>query len=217
MVGRKPRHAAAELACLVLFFAWSCYSSICPHHLSTAWLVSLVLSYGLQVVTREVHRSSLRRLICPAQDHFIFLTVLVMSMTFVLSVTQMLVFLCLYVMLSIYHLLLCVTSGSTDCGVLCVSDTCLMKVLMSTRLSCWTRGSLVSESSRYVTQILTTRSGSSRYQQLGQADPICRHNQWNTLIIWFTWHFFCRVESRLNNIIASQLVSLHLYISHCSH
>ena len=35
----------------------------------------LFLSYGLQVVTREVHRSSLRRLICPAQDHFILLSV----------------------------------------------------------------------------------------------------------------------------------------------
>ena len=35
----------------------------------------LFLSYGLQAVTREVHRSSLRRLICPAQDHFIFLSV----------------------------------------------------------------------------------------------------------------------------------------------
>ena len=32
----------------------------------------LFLSYGLQVVTREVHRSSLKRLICRAQDHFIF-------------------------------------------------------------------------------------------------------------------------------------------------
>ena len=41
----------------------------------------LFLSYGLQVVTREVHRSSLRRLICPAQDHFIFLTVLIISVT----------------------------------------------------------------------------------------------------------------------------------------
>ena len=61
----------------------------------------LFLSYGLQVVTREVHRSSLRRLICPAQDHFIFLTVLIISMTFVLSLTHMLVFLSLYVMLSI--------------------------------------------------------------------------------------------------------------------
>ena len=35
----------------------------------------LFLSYGIQVVTREVHRLSLMRLICPAQDHFIFLTV----------------------------------------------------------------------------------------------------------------------------------------------
>ena len=48
--------------------------------LSTA--CRLFLSYGLQVVTREVHRSSLRLLICPAQDNFIFLTVLIISMTF---------------------------------------------------------------------------------------------------------------------------------------
>ena len=41
-------------------------------------------SYGVQVVIREVHWSSLRRLICPAQDHFIFLTVLIISV-FVLS------------------------------------------------------------------------------------------------------------------------------------
>ena len=61
----------------------------------------LFLSYGIQVVTREVHRSSLRRLICPAQDHFICLTVLIISMTCVLSLTQMLVFLSLYVILSI--------------------------------------------------------------------------------------------------------------------
>ena len=53
------------------------------------------------MVTREVHRSSLRRLICPAHDHLIFLTFLIISMTFVLSLTQMLVFLSLYVMLSI--------------------------------------------------------------------------------------------------------------------
>ena len=52
-------------------------------------------------MTREVHRSSLRRLICPAQDHFICLTVLIISMTFVFSLTQMLVFLSLYVMLRI--------------------------------------------------------------------------------------------------------------------
>ena len=64
----------------------------------------LFLSYGLQVVTREVHRSSLRRLICPAQDHFIFLTVLIISMTFVLSLTQMVgSYIILYVTLSCCH------------------------------------------------------------------------------------------------------------------
>ena len=69
----------------------------------------LFLSYVLQAVTREVHRSSLRRLICPAQDHFIFLTVLIISMTFVFSLTQMLVFLSLHVMLenSSFHFGLC--------------------------------------------------------------------------------------------------------------
>ena len=41
------------------------------------------LSYGLHVVIREVHRSSLWRLICPAQDHFILFTLLIISMTFV--------------------------------------------------------------------------------------------------------------------------------------
>ena len=53
------------------------------------------------MVTREVHRSSLRRLICPAKDHLICLTLLIISMTFVLCLTQMLVLLSLYVMLSI--------------------------------------------------------------------------------------------------------------------
>ena len=68
----------------------------------------LFLSYGLQSVTREVHRSSLRRLICSAQDYFIFLTVLIISMSFVLSLTQMLVLLSLYVMLSTsFHFGLC--------------------------------------------------------------------------------------------------------------
>ena len=82
----------------------------------------LFLSYGLQLVTREVHRSSLRRLICPAQDHFICLTVLIISMTFVLSLTQMLVFLSLYVMLSILLSIFCL------CGrkfVLCLFGQCL--------------------------------------------------------------------------------------------
>ena len=33
------------------------------------------------MVTHEVHRSSLRRLMCPTQDHFIFLTLLILSVT----------------------------------------------------------------------------------------------------------------------------------------
>ena len=78
----------------------------------------LFLSYGLQLVTREVHRSSLRRLICPAQDHFIFLTVLIISMTFVLSLTQMLVFLSLYVMLSILLSILVCAAASLFCACL---------------------------------------------------------------------------------------------------
>ena len=44
----------------------------------------LFLSYGLQVVTREVrHRSSLRRLVCPVQD--LFLTLLIISMAILSS------------------------------------------------------------------------------------------------------------------------------------
>ena len=101
MVGRTPQHVVSKLACLVQSSARSCCSRSCPGRLSTAWLVSLVASscHGLQVATRVVHRSSLRRLICPAQDHFIFLTLLI-SMTFVFSLNQTLVFLSLYLMLT---------------------------------------------------------------------------------------------------------------------
>ena len=78
----------------------------------------LFLSYGLQAVTREVHRSSLRRLIFPAQDHFIFLTVYIISMSFVLSLTQMLVLLSLYVMLSILLSILVCAAASLFCASL---------------------------------------------------------------------------------------------------
>ena len=81
-------------------------------------LPCLFLSYGLHVVTRKVHRSSLRWLICPAQDHFIFPTVLIISMTFVLSLTQMLVFLSLYVMLSILLSILVCAAESLFCACL---------------------------------------------------------------------------------------------------
>ena len=78
----------------------------------------IFLSYGLQVVTREVHRSSLRRLIFPTQDHFIFLTVWIISMTFVLSLTQMLVFLSLHVMLNILLSILVCAAANLFCACL---------------------------------------------------------------------------------------------------
>ena len=78
-----------------------------------------LLTYDLQVVTREVHRLSLRRLICPAQDHFFFfLRVYIISMTFVLSLTQMLVLLSLYVMLSILLSILVCEAASLFCACL---------------------------------------------------------------------------------------------------
>ena len=123
VVGRRPQHAVSKLHCLVQSSAISCRSSsppIFPGRLSTSWLVSLVVfscHYDLQVVTREVHRSPLRRLLCPAQDHFICLTVLIISMTFVLYLIQMFVFfsLGLYVMLSILLSILVCAAASLFC------------------------------------------------------------------------------------------------------
>ena len=66
---------------ITLFCAFLChivslqYLSRSSLHRLAGLPCRLFLSYGLQVVTREVHRSSLRRLICPAQNHFIFLSV----------------------------------------------------------------------------------------------------------------------------------------------
>ena len=54
----------------------------------------------------------------PAQDHFIFLTVYIISMTFVLSLTQMLVLLCLYVILSILLSILVCAAASLFCACL---------------------------------------------------------------------------------------------------
>ena len=55
------------------------YLSRSPLHRLAGLPSRIFLSYGLQVVTRNVHRSSLRRLVCPAQDHFTFLTLLIIS------------------------------------------------------------------------------------------------------------------------------------------
>ena len=65
-----------------------------------------------------------------AQDHLIILTMLNISMTFVLSLTQMLVFLSLYVMLNLLHS----TLGSAAVGVLC---TCLVSAQAIILCACW--------------------------------------------------------------------------------
>ena len=106
------------MQCLVLSSAKSCRFSICPGRLTTAGLVSLVFSChnGLQVATREVHRPSLRWLICAV--HLIFLTLLIIYMTFALSLTQMLGFLSLYVMLSILRSSLVCVAASLFCDCL---------------------------------------------------------------------------------------------------
>ena len=97
VVGRRPQHAVFKLPC----------------RLSAAWLVSHVV-----FSCHMVHRLSLRRLICTAQDHFIFLTVYIIFMTFVLSLTQMLVLLSLYVMLSILLSMLVCAVASLFCACL---------------------------------------------------------------------------------------------------
>ena len=107
------------LSCAVLchIVSLQCLSRSSLHRLA-GLPCSIFLSYGLPVVAREVHRLSLRRLICPAQDHFIFLIVYIISMTFVLPLTQMLVLLRLYVMLSILLSILVCATASLFCACL---------------------------------------------------------------------------------------------------
>ena len=94
----------------------------------------LFLLYDLQVVTREVRRSSLRRLMCPAQDHFIFRTLLIISTTFVPCLTQMLVFLSLYVMLSILLSILVCAAAGLFCACLVSVQVSAPYVVASTKL-----------------------------------------------------------------------------------
>ena len=109
----SARRLKITLSCAVLCHIVSLqYLSRSSLHRLAGLPCRLLLSCGLQVVTRDAHRLSLRRLICPAQDHFIFLTVYIISMTFVLSLTQMLVLLSWYVMLSIpLYILVCATAS----------------------------------------------------------------------------------------------------------
>ena len=72
------KDSACLLQVLVVSSARWCRSRSSIHRLAGI-PCHLFLSYGLQVVTLEVHLSSLRRLMCPARDHFIFVTLLIIS------------------------------------------------------------------------------------------------------------------------------------------
>ena len=112
-------HLQITLSCAVLCHIVSVrYLSRSSLHRLAGLPCRLFLSYGLQVVTREVHRLSLRRLICPAQDNFIFLKVYIISLTFVLFLAQMLVLLSLYVILSILLSILVCAAANLFCACL---------------------------------------------------------------------------------------------------
>ena len=86
------------ILCQVVSFQYSSKSSL--HHFA-GLPRNLFLPYVLQLVMRFVHLSSLSRLMCPAQDHFIVLVVFITSVTPVFALTQAFVFLSWYVILSI--------------------------------------------------------------------------------------------------------------------
>ena len=122
--GRPQINLSCAFLCHIVSLQYLSRSSL---HRLARLPCRLFLSYCLQVVTREVHLSSLRRLVCPAQDHFIVLTVLIIYMTFVLSLAQMLVFLSLYVMLSMLLSILVCAAASLFCA-------CLVSVQVSAPL-----------------------------------------------------------------------------------
>ena len=73
VIGRRPQHAVSKLPCIVLSSAIivsSQYLSRSSLHRWAGLPCHLFLSCGLQVVTRKVHRLSLRWLICTSPFHF---------------------------------------------------------------------------------------------------------------------------------------------------
>ena len=105
VVLQMPEYAASKSVCVELSSNRSYPSSICPTsslHRVSDLSRRIILSYGIQVVTREVHRSCLRLVMFPTQDNFIVLTLLIMSMTCILSRNQMLVLSSLYVIWSMF-------------------------------------------------------------------------------------------------------------------
>ena len=117
MAGRRPQQAVSKLSravlCQIVLLPYLSRSSL---HRLTGLPCRLFLSYVLQVVTREVHRSSLRRLICPAHDHFYHIADYIYY--FCLLSDPVLVFLSLYVMLSILLSILVCAVASLFCSCL---------------------------------------------------------------------------------------------------
>ena len=78
MLGRRPLHASSKLACLALSSARSCPSCICPGRLFTDRLVSVYV-FSRRIISGDTRGPS----VVFAQDHFIFLTSLIIFMAFV--------------------------------------------------------------------------------------------------------------------------------------
>ena len=91
-------HFQITLSCAVLCHIVSLqYLSRSSLHRLAGLPYRMFVSYGLHVVTREVHVSSLRLVMCPFQDHFIFSDIADYIYALCpLSLNQMLVFLSLH-------------------------------------------------------------------------------------------------------------------------
>ena len=80
---------SCAVRCQVVSFQHTSRSSL---HCFAGLPRNLFLPYGLQVVMRFVHLSSLSRLMCLAQDHYILLVVFITSVTLVFALTRCLSF-----------------------------------------------------------------------------------------------------------------------------
>ena len=109
----------------VLSSARSCRSCICPGRLFTAWLDFLVI-FSCNMVSKWWHSRSICRLWggwCALPGTISFFSHCWLYLTFVLSLTQMLVVLSLHVMLSIILSILVCAAASLFCACL-VSVKC---------------------------------------------------------------------------------------------
>ena len=148
-------------------------------------------------MAHEVHRFSLRRLICPAQDHFIFLTVYIISMTCVLSLTQMLVLLSLYVMLSILLSILVCAAASLFCA-------CLVSVQVSAPY-------VIAHSTPGVVHLSLQADGKVAFEDI-PVFSVCRPDCHDSLLYHFVLVLF------LDAVVLSQVhVAWDIFYQHIVH